>query len=208
MKPIIFNTEMVKAILDGRKVCTRRPLKPQPINMPEGAYIDPYDKNEEHFTAWTQDDKMLLNCGGNIKNTAHWKPPYQKGDILYVRETWLNNHSWCIDDHGFIDSNEDMFFYKSNSDHLQLATERNQKWKPSIHMPKEYARLFLKVTNARVEELHDIENPHDQILKEGWPFKEGQMEPYYDFKNLWNSIYKNWDSNPWVWVIDFKVKEN
>jgi len=90
--PIIFNTDMVKAILEGRKTQTRRILDPQPTGLPEGAYCDPYNKNYDHFTFWTKDNKMCLPLGnGKIKGkkTAHWRCKYgQVGDRLWVRETW------------------------------------------------------------------------------------------------------------------------
>ena len=210
--PIIFNTEMVKSILRGDKVCTRRPINPQPVNMPYGSYIDPYNKNQEHFTAWGADHKMLLNCGGNIKNTAHWKPPYQTGDLLYVRETWQRLH----DEFGYIN------IYRADDPEIDGI-----KWIPSIHMPKKHARIWLKVTGIRVERVQDI--TVDDLDKEGLQemFEDEDSIVYkhfsraehakiggvpmkhipeiYGFVGLWDSIYKNWNDNPWVWVIDFEV---
>lgn len=223
--PIIFNTEMVKAILDGRKVCTRRPLKPQPINTPDGAYIDPYNKDEGKFTAWTEDHKMLLNCGGNIKNTAHWKPPYQTGDLLYVRETfklgavrYLDNRltMMCLADG--LQAKLDKSKHPLRSETLYpVDMEKHERVRPSIHMPKWASRIWLKVTGVRVERVNEI--TEEEALKEGIFFagtlyrgaiknngcRQGYSNPINAFKDLWNSLYKNWDSNPWVWVIDFEV---
>jgi hypothetical protein len=88
---ISFNEEMINAILDGRKTQTRRPLEPQPVGLPEGAYCDPYNKNFDYFTFWTKDHKMCLP-EGNVKIkgkiTAHWKCLYGKpGDRIFVKQS-------------------------------------------------------------------------------------------------------------------------
>lgn len=164
IKPILFNTEMVRAILDGRKSCTRRVVKPQPT----------------------------ARYGAQCIN-----PPYQLGDILYVRETWkkaLNGY----------------YYYE--------AWQRNDiadvtKWKPSIHMPKEAARIWLKVTGVRVERLQEITS--EQIGREGveveYPHALNGEEKRYAFSTLWNSTIKKsdidtygWDANPYVWIIEFE----
>lgn len=126
-KPILFNTQMVRAILDGRKTCTRRIVKPQP--------------------------------------TAHYgmqciKPPYQPGDILYVRETWS------------LRFDGEKYFYKADKntsrEEKRLLDYNDVKWRPSIHMPKEAARIWLKVTNVRVERLQKITEA--QTEEEGFLF--------------------------------------
>lgn len=118
IKPILFNTEMVRAILDGRKTCTRRTLKHPFIVHPNG-YITKPRGNE---------------------NLCPYDSPYQRGDILYVRETWKNAPNG--------------YYYYENWQRDDIADVT--KWKPSIHMPKEAARIWLKVTNVRVERLQDI----------------------------------------------------
>lgn len=169
--PILFNTEMVRAILDGRKTCTRRLVKPQP--------------------------------------TAHYgtlciKSPYQPGDILYVRETWM-------DYAGLIMYKADCNKYKLES--LNFA---GFGWKPSIHMPKNVARIWLKVTDVRVERLQEITS--EQICREGveteYPHVLNGEEKRYAFSVLWNSTIKKsdldrygWHANPWVWVIEFEQCE-
>jgi hypothetical protein len=167
IKPILFNTEMVRAILDGRKTCTRRVIKPQPTARYGAQCI---------------------------------KPPYQSGDILYVRETWkraLNGY----------------YYYEDwQRDDIADIT----KWKPSIHMPKEAARIWLKVTNVRVERLQDITS--EQIYREGveveYPHVLNGEEKRYAFSTLWDSTIKKadldrygLDANPWVWVIEFEMCE-
>lgn len=126
IKPILFNMEMVQAILEGRKSCTRRLVKFLPGKNP-------------NWTGYIKDGLMLYN-GRNepcIKN-----PPYQPGDILYVRETWCKLP---------IMKNGTAFFYRADGDLRPI--EWQGKWRPSIHMPKEAARIWLKVTDVRVERL-------------------------------------------------------
>lgn len=191
-KPILFNTQMVRAILDGRKTCTRRIVKPQP--------------------------------------TAHYgvqciKPPYQPGDILYVRETWS------------LRFDGEKYFYRADKntsrEEKRLLDYNDVKWRPSIHMPKEAARIWLKVTNVRVERLQKITEA--QTEEEGFLFTPpclhrtgenycdidgscGSKIKYCDMsagelfgKVLWDSTIKKsdidiygWDANPWVWVIEFE----
>jgi hypothetical protein len=83
-QPIELDDETLQAILEGRKTQFREPLKPQPEGLDEGAYCDPYNKNFEHFTFWTRDNRMYL-IPGSIWNTAHWRPPYGiPGDRLWI----------------------------------------------------------------------------------------------------------------------------
>lgn len=208
--PIIFNTEMVKAILEGRKVCTRRPLKKQPT-----------DHHWNIFDSYKL-KRNLLECQNGLfccfRHTAEVKgqhlmdedidvkSPYKVNDILYVRETW-SEYSYSGLPLGYIAYKADCpMEYPNGDDEVIQILENAFKWKPSIHMPREAARLFLKITNVRVERIQDIENPHDEVLKEGWPFEGfGKSNPFAEFGKLWDSIYKNWDFNPWVWVFDFEV---
>ena len=187
IKPILFNTEMVRAILDGRKTCTRRIVKPQP--------------------------------------TAHYgaqciKPPYQPGDILYVRETWERFECWNCegDERGNCPKEpKKSVLDKTCGCYMYRATDEisgDAKWHPSIHMPKEAARIWLKVTDVRIERLQDI------TPQGAW--KEGArcscLHPVPDcagnktaFIEIWNSTIKKsdldsygWDANPYVWVISFE----
>lgn len=179
IKPILFNTEMIRAILDGRKSCTRRIVKHD-----VGAILNsPYHKEHPEVA-----DKQIISklC----------IPPYQPGDILYVRETWKKAPN------GY-------YYYEDwQKDDIADVT----KWKPSIHMPKEAARIWLKVTDVRVERLKEI--TIDGIRNEGlssMAVHAGDMEiAMEEWKNLWNSTIKKsdinhygWDANPWVWIIEF-----
>lgn len=192
MKQILFNTEMVRAILDGRKSCTRRVIKPQPYGKctyPLGFVTDSTEKKEVGCFGFGVDE-----CGGSIQ---YAKPSYQPGDILYVRETWKNAPNG--------------YYYYEDWQRNDIADVT--KWKPSIHMPKEAARIWLEVTNVRVERLQEITT--NQIEQEGveteYPHVLNGEEKKYAFQNLWNSTIKKsdldfygWDANPWVWVIEFE----
>lgn len=217
IKPILFNTDMVRAILDGRKTCTRRVIKPQPDEKhtyPLGFVTDSTEKKEVGCFGFAANE-----YGGSIQ---YVKPPYRyaPGDILYVRETWCDDRQFTHD------STPGRYFYKASE-------SGNFKWKPSIHMPKEAARIWLKVTNVRVERLQEI--TEDQTEEEGFLFTPPCLhmtgENYCDIdgpctseikycdmgagelfgKVLWNSTIKKsdldsygWDANPWVWVIEFE----
>lgn len=186
IKPILFNTEMVRAILDGRKSCTRRLVKIRRkdacgfyvTKKSDGTFsgIYEYDENESMF------DNPLM-------------PPYQPGDILYVRETWKKAPNG--------------YYYYEDWQRDDIADVT--KWKPSIHMPKEAARIWLKVTDVRMERLQEMWA--SDVTKEGIFFTkpttaDGMLQAFAD---LWNSTIKKsdfdrygWNANPWVWVIEFE----
>lgn len=210
IKPILFNTEMVRAILDGRKTVTRRMVKFLPEENP-------------NWTGYIKDGLMLYN--GNNEPCCR-KSPYQPGDILYVRETWgTYTRNWWETDYFMYRADypegAKTYMYHDGVHECDLP-----KWRPSIHMPKEAARLWLKVTDVRVERLQDMKD--EDAEKEGLENfckkcsalfsdcdtclnDEGIKE---DFKELWNSTIKKsdiersgWNANPWVWVIEFERSE-
>lgn len=205
--PILFNTEMVRAILDGRKSCTRRLVKIRRkdacgfyvTKKSDGTFsgIYEYDENESMF------DNPLM-------------PPYQPGDILYVRETWKKAPNG--------------YYYYEDWQRDDIADVT--KWKPSIHMPKEAARIWLKVTDVRVERLQEMK-PVDVIKEGAYPdcwdclntYGESGSQCCYgteeqcsqcdevmmEWEKLWTSTIKKsdldcygWDANPYVWVISFE----
>ena len=193
IKPILFNTGMVQAILDGRKDATRRIVKGF---IPDDAVWG--------YTAFTP--KGYISCRGTFADgygEKFFKLPCEPGDTLYVRETWYKSPL--------------RYMYRANySNTEQFYTdgkEVNIKWRPSIHMPKEAARIWLRVTDVRVERLQEI--TLEQICREGveieYPYVLNGEEKIYAFSNLWNSTIKKadldcygWDANPWVWVIEFE----
>lgn len=199
IKPILFNTEMVRAILDGRKICTRRLLK-GPFTVHPNGYITKPRGNE---------------------NLCPYEPPYQPGDILYVRETWCG---LPVNEAGHMRGHT-IYYYKADGE-LRPKGWRGT-WHPSIHMPKEAARIWLKVTDVRVERLHDI--TEDGALREGAQgircdhvamgehgctdcMNTGWIEPpQVEFMQIWDSTIKKsdldrygWDANPYVFVIEFE----
>ena len=197
IKPILFNTEMVRAILDGRKSCTRRLVKTRRkdacgfyvTKKADGTFsgIYEYDENESMF------DNPLM-------------PPYQPGDILYVRETW---HKY-IKRVGEGKSCHLVEFYGYKAS-IANSEDADEPWKPSIHMPKEAARIWIKVTNVRVERLQEMWA--SDVPKEGIYFNKPTTadKMLMAFAKLWNSTIKKsdldsygWNANPWVWVIEFE----
>lgn len=218
MRPILFNTEMVRAILEGRKTVTRRVIK----GNTEGLYAG----------------KCLLGTGlfDEKTNQRVIEPPYKVNDILYVRETWrwlpcfeCGRDIWseppCLEgkfNHKY--GNTGCYAFKAD---IPDDDTDYFKWKPSIHMPKEAARIFLRVTDVRVERLLNI--TEEQAWKEGIVSEcarcksynslecqecANEHEAYNDFMDLWDSTIKKdqlnkygCEANPNVWVIEFERVE-
>lgn len=205
IKPILFNTEMVRAILDGRKTCTRRLVRFLPGENPQ-------------WTGYIRDGLMLYN-GRN--EPCIIKAPYQPGDTLYVRETWCG---LPVNEAGHMRGHT-IYYYKADGE-LRPKGWRGT-WHPSIHMPKEASRIWLKVTDVRVERLKSI--TVEGAIREGAEGEKchhtnagafgctdcmntGWIEPpQVEFMQIWNSTIKKsdidrygWDANPYVWVIEFE----
>lgn len=213
VKPILFNTEMVRAILDGRKSCTRRIVKGF---IPNNAVWG--------YTAFTP--KGRISCRGTFADgygEKFFKPPYQPGDILYIRETWerFECRNCDGDERGNCPKEpKKSVLDKTCGCYMYRATDEisgDAKWHPSIHMPKEAARIWLKVTDVRVERLRDITGL--SVQKEGIEVEPNECAGKFDFvselfllfQRLWDSTIKKsdldcygWDANPWVWVIEFE----
>lgn len=217
IKPILFNTEMVRAIMDGRKTCTRRVVKTRRkdacglyvTKRPDGSFTEVYEYDE--------DGRMSEN---------QLIPPYKPGDILYVRETWTRFECWNCegDEEGNCAKDPRIsVLEKQCGCYLYRATSEiggDARWHPSIHMPKKAARIWLKVTDVRVERLQDI--TENGAEAEGAIDNRGLIhspENEYDriytarehFIEIWDRTIKKsdldiygWDANPWVWVIEFK----
>lgn len=200
MKPILFNTEMVKAILNGRKTQTRRviPLKNNDL-MFTGFVVSSTAKNREGYCAFGKNKEQDLEF---------IKPKYKVGDILYVKETWTLGKKFTIKPENVWYIRNDLgneVYYKADLNDNFYDPDNICKWKPSIHMPKNYARIFLKVTNARVERLQDI--TFDDIEKYGIKFNL-KINGKNKFKILWNSTAKDgykYLDNPYVFVYEFEM---
>lgn len=231
-KQILFDTEMVKAILSGRKTQTRRAIKPQPICYDSNITLEPH--NNDFFLSAEKHWLRCRVCGHDPEYSRegcdishHWSQPYCPGDILYVRETFAKmNCNECNADATDCESaveRNGLTIFCSGEMYVYKATDLlpdGIKWRPSIHMPKEAARIFLRVTDVRVERLQDI-NGYG-ILAEG--VDNGKSNPTMGarwdnmqlmaFSELWNSTVKKsdfdrygWDANPWVWVIELERVE-
>ena len=212
-KPILFNTDMIRAILDGRKTVTRRVLKNQdPNRIFNFDYV--LDKNSVIYAV-----DLYCDNGNNGYWTLENKAPYFEGDILYVRETFAN-----------LTRSDGTYKYVYKSTDEYPFGEKyivKFKWHPSIHMPKEAARIFLRVTNVRVERLQDITESeaekeglqyYDDICQdEDWhptfydPDSGGDPSTVAGFSRLWDRTIKKsdiakygWAANPYVWVIEFE----
>lgn len=222
IKPILFNTEMVRANLDGRKSCIRRLVKGF---VPDDAIWG--------YTAFTP--KGYISCRGTFADSygeKFFKLPYQPGDIIYVRETWykgLERYMYRAD-------------YSDTEKFYQGGKEIEMKWHPSIRMPKEAARIWLKCTDVRVERLQEItesgakaegirgytkdgnlykyavtddwwidyHNKHKEIVTGTW-WQDMPRTAKDAFSYLWNSTIKKsdldlygWNANPWVWTIEYE----
>lgn len=201
--PILFNTDMVRAILDGRKTVTRRCIKPQPT----------YSKHDgfswKGYAYGTDLPPTIKGAAYNFRCAA----PFQSRDILYVREMWTTKCSNCEFECN-MPCNAPYYIYRADVD----AQGDMLKWRPSIHMPKEAARIWLKVTDVRIERLQEI--TEEDAKAEGANWKNGKNVGWEEkmkrtardrFAEIWNSIIKKcdldiygWDANPWVWVISFE----
>ena len=209
IKPTLFNTEMVRAIQDGTKTATRRVVKQlADVGFPPDTqfWVSPHSG----LIYWGGIDKKLLISGEPVIE------PYHSGDILYVRETWCDiwneNGTWL--DYGYAVDGE------PNTDYWGVFRNgvpiKSFKWRPSIHMPREAARIFLRVTGVRVERLWEIteEQARAEGLYRGWKATETSTmatTAKQAFMWVWDSTIKpadrtlyGWMFNPWVWVIEFE----
>lgn len=193
IKPILFNkqigTEMVRAILDGRKSCTRRICKDaNEYTVPDMEF---YNADKRTYAVHNFADKEQMEQLSTAERTC----PICTGDILYVRETWK-------------EAPKGYYYYEDwQKDDIADVT----KWKPSIHMPKEAARIWLKVTNVREERLQEITEVQAQAEGCNSGLLTGACTARGQFEDLWNSTVKKsdldrygWDASPWVWVIEFE----
>lgn len=189
IKPILFNTEMVRAILDGRKTQTRRL---------------PSSKIREKWCDWDEYQCAVAPPGSTLVTEKRFYksyPPYEQGDILWVRETWAKDCGRWLYKADYPDGQK---FYIGSKEIRMI-------WSPSIHMTKEAARLFLRVNFVRIGRLQggfDASCAYAEGIAINHPHPA--QEAVDEFIKLWNSTTKSadlplygWDANPWVWVIGF-----
>lgn len=192
-KPILFNAEMVRAILDGRKTQTRRVVKPQPW-YEKNYWFYEYKKGCSHYI-------------GDVFPTEHWAlenmlpycPYGQVGDRLWVKEDIFIHCSFA---------GKTQISYQATNDSYRMfdfEIEHKRSFRAALFMSKKFARIFLEVTDIRVERVQDISN--EDIRAEG-AAEFGCTTHRLNFQTLWDSINKKrgfgWDVNPWVWCIEFK----
>ncbi|ORM64509.1 hypothetical protein PRCB_16380 [Pantoea rodasii] len=198
-RPIIFNSEMVRAVMEGRKVQTRRIIK---LDHERGM----------------QNPVVRGKCGAvsyvGCRLAANLCPFGAVGDRLWVRETWSedfanyypNDRVWYAADDDrrldieVVDGVRGIFSPESDV-HVPF------RWRPSIHIPRWASRITLEITGVRVERLQDISEADCAAEGLGSPFLRDYKKP--KFAALWQSIYgeESWQANPWVWVIEFKRVE-
>ncbi|ELY6326610.1 hypothetical protein [Cronobacter malonaticus] len=193
---MIFNAEMVRAILDGRKTQTRRIMKPQPEACPRGGHWWP---SNVFKTMLHVEEEMQNGKGGWDGLVGDACPFGAVGDRIWVRETWAR---YNIDQ-----SSHDMAYRATTPEDWP----EEGRWRPSIHMPRWASRITLEITGVRVERLASISS--DDARDEGYPAARaedgGNIDPWLWFRDLWDGIYPEYSfkANPWVWVIEFKRVE-
>ena len=229
LKPILFSTDMVQAILEGRKKVTRRVIKPQPKmrlsyccgGYRAGKWNYPSENVYKYWgDEWRIPEGIILT---DDDKDRLWTPPCHTGDVLYVREAWAplyedySSKEVC----GFLyKADRDMLYgeeYEKYYDSMYPAGKNwcwEGRWKPSIHMPLEAARLFLKVSNVTVDRLHNmrIQDSLDEGVKLSLDGLMRKGEPALaPFSRKWDSTIPKkalpvygWNADPYVWVIEFE----
>ena len=179
---LIFKAPMVRAILEGRKTQTRRVAKPV--------------KHPDLGNLYTPGALAMGREPQHVIDRAC--PLGQPGDRIYVRETFSQHPEWG------------QLAFRADGEEFEDADGWlwEPKWIPSIHMPKDRARIWLEITGVRLERIQEI-TPDDCIAEGAWPVEQRELgrghEAVSAFRELWVSTGGDWDANPWVWAIDFKV---
>lgn len=215
-RPILFSAPMVRAILDGRKIVTRRPVKGLETDNP---VVDAFDDSPLIGACW--------DIGGPVIRSPYGLP----GDRLYVRETFMDLQGTGVEHRPDPNGPLQRYAYRADCPAGSHSDEARKdfglKWKPSIHMPRTASRILLEITDVRVERLQDGEGEtafESRYVAEGinrihqgdgehafHPFKNepgpgNWIDPFDAWRELWVSVNgaESWNANPWVWVVEFK----
>ncbi|EPF6634553.1 TPA: hypothetical protein NPP16_001811 [Klebsiella pneumoniae] len=195
---MIFNAEMVRALLDGRKTQTRRPIK-----WKQTRFTEIGEREDGSKWPWSEDAKHACDF---------WHPcPFGAvGDRIWVREAF-RVHSRATDVATLVYKASERNSWTEQTRRVPVAVCNKpatpEKWTPSLHMPRWASRILLEITGVRVERLRSMSQ--DDARAEGVIAASGPMEAGLAFRELWDSIYgeESWKANPWVWVIEFKRVE-
>jgi len=203
--PILFNGDMVRAIIDGRKTQTRQLIKPQPHPdfLARGVV--------EIRPQWPLQDgvRWFMEDGCSELRACPYGGP---GDTLWLRETWAPDRLWKP---GETITEPERVIYRADESRRRVDHCYVGRWRPSIHMPRWASRLTLEITGVRVERVHDIDGmdalAEGVLIPDGGSYDERLPQYREAFRELWDSTYAKkgfgWDTNPWVWVIDFKKQD-
>ncbi|HIB9011799.1 TPA: hypothetical protein ACWYG6_004555 [Citrobacter braakii] len=195
---MIFNAEMVRALLDGRKTQTRRPIK-----WKQTRFTEIGEREDGSKWPWSEDAEHACDF---------WHPcPFGAvGDRIWVREAF-RVHSRATDVATLVYKASERNSWTEQTRRVPVAVCNKpatpEKWTPSLHMPRWASRILLEITGVRVERLRSMSQ--DDARAEGVIAAPGPMEAGLAFRELWDSIYdeESWKANPWVWVIEFKRVE-
>ena len=229
MKPILFSTEMVKAILEGRKTQTRRVITNLYDRNKFFKLVDSLNGKKGLYAGFYKDSDVFTYEGTIHTDAVYSKAKYQAGDILWVRETWgisnFNEENYSVNVVYRADGKEvghEIILPEGKFTKLyDSMTASCSDWRPSIHMPKEAARIFLKVKDVKVERLNDI--TEKDAIKEGFintfgfihspdnvydlPPTTARCKFIADFCRIYAKDELDTYNNPWVWVIEFERTE-
>lgn len=198
LRPILFNTDMVRAILEGKKSQTRRICKVQPEF--ENPKLDWGESPPGH-------NRRYWWRGGKLELSYSFKSPAEVGDILWVRETFSPPYDT-------VDSKGREYLFAADYANSKSRKDLKGFWKPSIHMPFESARIFLRIKSLRIERLNDISEADAKsegitVMNARFKDADGAYKTFthaIHFMALWQTINgeESWNANPWVWVIEFE----
>lgn len=208
-RPIAFGGSMVRAILDGRKTQTRRPLKPQPEPHPTGRWsfiVGSTDGSTGCFSWGVVDPSGSAFTDRGREHTTLFRCPYgRSGDRLWVRETWAHPYARPA---GTTGEAAGVVYRADGPEYLSPVARRHSwgagcPWKSAALMPRWASRITLEITGVRVERLQEIST--SDALAEGVTHST-LNDPRVEYRWLWESIYGtgSWDANPWCWVVEFR----